>query len=97
MLCVNLSPAPPLTVENIMKEVEGVGDTTELQRWLNAGLPFPLTSITIVVQRFLQGCGHYQPSWRAVIFALDGAGETRLTDGIRQYAEPVQGKYMLYD
>ena len=99
MLCVwiSLSPAPPLTVENIMKEVEGVRNTDELQMWLNSGLLSFNPHIRSVVEWFLQGRSHYQPSWRAVIFALDGTGETRLANRIRHYAEPVQGRYMLDD
>ena len=73
-----------------MKEVEGVRNAHDLQQWL--GLPTRFNAdIKYIVERFLQGRGHYQPSWRAIIFALDGAGETRLADRIRHYAEPVQG------
>ena len=93
---LSLSPVPPPVVENIAKEVEGVRDTDLLQRWLfNRSLFSSKPHIKDAVEWFLQGYGHFQPSWRAVIFALDGAGETHRADRIRHYAEPVQGRYML--
>jgi hypothetical protein len=96
-MCVDLSPAPPLTVENIVKEVEGMRDAYKLWQWLNGEIPLLGLSFTSTVRRFLQGRGYFLPSWRAVILALDGAGETRLANRIRDYAEPVQGRYMLCD
>ena len=77
-----------------MKEVEGVRNTSDLQGWLNAHITAVNPSITDVVEWFVQGRGRYQPSWRAVIFALDGVRGTHLADRIRHYAEPVQGRYM---
>ncbi|MCG8620514.1 MAG: hypothetical protein MJE68_00760, partial [Proteobacteria bacterium] len=80
--------------ENIMKEVEGVRNNFQLYRWLN-GVPSSLNpNIKYAVEQFARGNGHYQPSWRAVIFALDGARETHVANRIRHYAEPVQGRYM---
>ena len=93
ILCVSLSPAPPLTLENILKEVVGVNRDT-LCVWLISGIH---SNIENPVERFLQGYGRFQPSWRAVIFALDGAEETHHANRIRYYAEPVQGRYMLCD
>ena len=52
-------------------------------------------SIEGAVEPFLQGRMHYQPSWRAVIFALDGIGNIVRANRIMHYAEPVQGRYML--
>ena len=86
-----LSPAPPLTLVNIMKSVEGVKDWKQLGVWLNGGIFSTDYSIKDVVERFLQGRDHYQPSWRAVIWVLDMAGKTRLANHIRSYGEPVQG------
>ena len=84
------SPAPSLIVENILKALEGVKDRVEQARWL--GIRHS-SSLKDTVEQFLQGRGNYQPSWRAVIFGLDGAGETPLASRIRSYGEPVQGKY----
>ena len=56
-------------------------------------LPTPLGGIKGAVEQFLQGRGLFQPSWRAVIFALDVAGETPVASRIRSYGEPVQGRY----
>ena len=33
-----------------------------------------------------------EPSWRRIIWGLDGANETRTAEKIRNFAEPVQGK-----
>ena len=98
---LSLSPAPPLTVENIVKEVEGVMRTTALWQCLNGYnvmcITIPPPSIKRAVKEFLRERRHYQPSWRAVIFALDGAEETHIANRIRHYAEPVQGRYILCD
>ena len=86
-----LSPAPPLTVENILKALEGVKKWREVDNWLGTSLGS--SSLKEAVEQFLQGRGHFQASWRAVIFALDGAKETHLASRIRSYGEPVQGRY----
>ena len=99
MLCHSLSPAPPLTLENVLKEVKGV-DGEDLYEWLNPthGIPIDI-STEEAVEKFLQGRCHYQPSWRALIFALDVGGKTNRANRIMHYAEPVQapGRYMLCD
>ena len=87
-----LSPAPPLTVENILKALEGVKDSVGVASWLDTYY-CNRTSLKGAVEEFLQGRGHFQPSWKAVIFALDEAGETHLASRIRSYGEPVQGRY----
>ena len=96
---VSLSPAPPLTLESILKEVEGVKNENSLCRWLSDKGAYYTYGVSIkdAVERFLKGQGYFQPSWRAVIFALDGARETHHANRIRHYAEPVQGRYMLCD
>ena len=45
-----------------------------------------------VIEAFVRGEGHYQPSWRAVIWALYGTGENHIAHDIITYAEPVQGE-----
>ena len=80
-----------------MKAVEGVKDLIELEKWLN-GINYLSTihnpNSKYIVERFLEGRGRLfqQPSWRAVIFSLDGVGETHLADRIRHHAEPIQGR-----
>ena len=87
--CVALSPAPPLTVENIVKAVEGVKDTKELALALNAAY-MDGSNIKDVVEMFVVERGRYkQLSWRAVIITLDVTGETHVANQIRHYAEPV--------
>ena len=45
-----------------------------------------------VVEKFLLGEGHYQPSWRRVIRILDLIGHVDLADKIISFGEPVQGE-----
>ena len=71
-----------------MMAVEGVKDWECLASCLSL---YSGISVKDAVQWFLRGAGHFKPSWRAIIFALDGAGETHLANGIRSYGEPVQG------
>ena len=92
LLCCSPSPAPPLTVDNVMKAVE------EVKNWggffLNLrGIYSPNAKAHLkdIVQQFIQGKGHYQPSWRRVIYALDEVNEIHVADQIRHYGEPVQG------
>ena len=49
--------------------------------------------LTAIVDRFLQGGGRYQPSWRRLIYSLVGVEEIQLADKIRSFAEPVQGEW----
>ena len=44
-----------------------------------------------VIETFLRR-GRYQPSWRAVVWALYEAGEGHIAHDIITYAEPVQGE-----
>ena len=44
------------------------------------------------VEGFLLGKGRYQPTWRALNYCLDRAGEVALADKIRSFSEPVQGE-----
>ena len=102
LYCVAPSPAPPLTLENVLKEVERVKNRRNLSRELGINIPSiqhqhdsDEACLKAVVERFLLGEGRYQPSWRAVIFSLDWADESHLADQIRSYGEPgepVQGE-----
>ena len=94
--CVSPSPAPPLTLENVLKAVEGVKVWDDLRRWF--GLRIRRQQYNSdeaffkgVVEKFLLGEGD-QPSWRRVIWSLYLAGEVDLADKIRSFAEPVQGE-----
>ena len=77
-------------MENILKALEGVEEWETMARWLGT---YSSRSLKEAVEEFLQGQGRYQPSWRAVIFALDGEREAHLASRIRSYGEPVQGRY----
>ena len=46
-----------------------------------------------VVEAFLLGEG-YQPSWRRLIYALRGAGESHQAEKIKTNAEPHQGEWV---
>ena len=46
-----------------------------------------------VIECWLQGEGRDgEPSWRRIIWALDGAQATKAADSIRHFAEPLPGK-----
>ena len=47
-----------------------------------------------VVEAFLLGEGHYQPSWRRLIHALHEAEQSHLAEKIKTNAEPHQGEYV---
>ena len=88
------SAAPPLTLENVLKVVEGVKDWKLLCFGFGIFDNASLNGIRDVVEMFLLGksiCPR-QPTWRSVIFALDKAGEIPLANCIRSYGEPVQGE-----
>ena len=87
--CVTLSPVPPLTVDNIIKAVEGVKNWRLLFNWL--GVYGEYSSLKDAVEQFLKGQGNYHPSWKAIIFVLDGLGDTAVANCVRSYGEPVQG------
>lgn len=81
--------APPLIVGNILKAMEGVKNWINMANWL--GTLVHSSSLMDAVEQFLEGRGRFQPSWRAVIFVLDGVGDTHIANCIRSYGEPVQG------
>ena len=92
LLCCSPSPAPPITADNVLKAVEGVKSWRDfighLRNYYSLNDEARLEDI---VQRLIQGEEAHQPSWRAVIHALDVANEIHLADQIRHYGEPVQG------
>ena len=45
-----------------------------------------------LIDHWLQGEGDEEPSWRALIYNLDFAKETRIAEKIRHFAEPVSGE-----
>ena len=73
-----------------MKALEGVEDWEGLARWLGAYIGS--SSLKDAVEQFLKGQGYFQPSWKAIIFVLDGIGETAVANCVRSYGEPVQGR-----
>ena len=91
-LCCSLSPAPPLTVDNVVKAVEEVKNRKEFISNLTGYYsPNDKAHLKDIVQEFIRGEGLHQPSWRAVIYTLDEANEIHVADQIRHYGEPVQG------
>jgi hypothetical protein len=96
------SPAPPLTLDNILNVVKNVRSWRSLGQYI---LFYSLDDIQqrhvsdeaclkAVIELFLSGKGHHyqQPSWRAVIWSLYKANETQLAENIRSFAESVQGR-----
>ena len=75
-------------MNNVLKALVGVKNWGRLTIRLGVHV---LGSLKDIVEQFLQGQGHYQPSWRAAIFVLDEAGETHVANRIWSYGEPVQG------
>ena len=104
VLCCSssLCLAPPLTIESILTAVQGVA-WRNLGRWLFSGNKSYLDEIEAqyqsdderlhaLIDHWLQGEGAEQPSWRALIYNLDWAEETKVADKIHQFAEPVSGE-----
>ena len=95
--------APPLTVEQVLKHLQGVKNWREVGEWLlGFGNRTKLDAIEreytvdedrfqAVVQQWLEGGGR-PPSWRRLVWYLDGAGDITAADPIRGFAEPPQGE-----
>ena len=47
-----------------------------------------------VVEAFLLGEGHYQPSWRTLIHQLHWTGQSHVAEKIKANAEPHQGEWV---
>ena len=102
LLC--LSPAPPLTVDNVLNVVKNVRSWYTLGEHICYYSSSNLDAIQnqhvsdeaclkAVIEGFLSGKGdcYQQPTWRAVIWSLYEANEIQLAEHIRSFAEPVQG------
>ena len=104
---MHLSPytAPPLTFENVFEAVKRVRSWRKLGEELlgEFGDSDKLAAIErqhdsdearlkAVIEAFLLGEGDYQPSWRAVIDALNWVGESQVAHDIESYPEAVQGE-----
>ena len=93
---------PALTVENIQTAVQGVPWTSLGERIISLDTCDEIeqqclsneSSLRSVIEGYLQGEGvDEEPSWRRIIWALDGDNETRaVADTIRHFAEPLPGK-----
>ena len=95
--------APPLTVEQVLKCLQGVKNWREVgRRLLGYGNRTKLDAIEreyssdsdrlqAVVQQWLEG-GGLPPSWRKLVRSLDRAGDITVADPIRGFAEPLQGE-----
>ena len=110
ILCFILSSAPPLTIERVYEAVKRIkgwrrfGEelgllSSELDA-IKSQYQSDYLCVKAVVETFLRGesCHYRHPSWRAVIWELDGMNEIHLADQIIDYGEPVQGEWlcMLY-
>ena len=104
LLC--LSPAPPLTLDNVLNVVKNVRSWRTLGQFIYSLVSSSLDDIQrqhvsdeaclkAMVEGFLSGKGrrYKQPSWRAVIWSLYKANEIQLAEKIRSFAEPVQGNW----
>ena len=105
LLFVQLSfPAPPLTLDNVLKVVKNVQDWRPLcWAMFDIYVPSEIPSLhdedclKDLVERFLRGESfkYKKPSWRAVIWCLYKAKEIQLAEQIRSYAEGVQGTVIM--
>ena len=102
-LFLSFSSVPPLTVEGILKFLPGVAWRTLGEMLIPSGVFAEIrrqhqsddSRLRAVIECWLQGEGLYEeePSWRRIIWALDGAKETRAAaDNTRHFAEPLPGK-----
>ena len=74
-----------------------IGDYGDYQKKLDAIQSQHVSDearLKAVVEAFLLGEGHYQPSWRSVIHALHWAEESHLAENIKTNAEPHQGEWV---
>ena len=89
-------PAPPLTLNNVLKVVKDVRDWRPLCRAMLWTKPEDIQSqhgsheecLKAVLKRFLQS---KKRSWREVIWSLYEAKEIQLAEQVKSYAEKVQG------
>ena len=95
--------APPLTVEHVLKHIQGVKNWREVGGWLLGYRNTKLGAIQkkynsdsdrlqAAVQQWLEGGGLTQPSWRSLVWSLDHAGDITAADPIRGFAEPPRGE-----
>ena len=98
----HLSPALPLTFDNVYEAVKGVKSWRDLGHRLSLDEiqhehSFDDLCVKVVVEKFLRGESHRypHPSWRAVIQTLDRMNETDLADKILDYGKPVQGECIM--
>ena len=95
--------APPLTVDTVVRALDGVRNWKEFGEWLFICSDIREYKLETIEQQhrsdgnYLHGVveewfkGH-QPSWRLIILALEWAEESMVADRIRGYAEPPPGK-----
>ena len=101
---LSLSPAPPLTLDNVWNVVKNIRSWRTLGQHICNYDSFMLNDIQrrhvsdeacikAVIKGFLSGKGYryHQPSWRALIWSLYQSNEIQLAEHIRSFAEPVQG------
>ena len=101
LLLSTLAP-PPLTVDNILTAVQGVA-WRSLGEWLFSSNEDYLDEIEgqyksdderlhALIDHWLQSEGDEEPSWRALIYNLQLAEESRIVDTIQHFAEAVSGE-----
>ena len=87
-------------MENILTAVQGVA-WRNLGEWLfyndflneiEGQYQSDDERLRALIDHWLQGEGDEEPSWRALIYNLDWAEETKIADKIRNFTEPVSGE-----
>ena len=99
--------APPLTrltVEHVLKHVQGVKNWRTVGEWLlgshneskldaiERDYSSDSDRLRAAVQQWLEGRVLTQPSWRELVWSLDHAGDITVADPIRGFVEPPPGE-----
>ena len=96
--------APPLTLDHVLKHVQGVKNWRMVGEWLlgsrneskldaiERDYSSDSDRLQAAVQQWLEGGGLPQPSWRELVWSLDRAGDITVADPIRGFAEPPPGE-----
>ena len=103
------SPVPQLTSENVYLALTGVTNWEGLIDDLFGGESGKKEILgdrqqyateeeyrRTAIDCYSRGQGPRQPSWRFLIWKLDECNEVNVANGLRRYAEPLQGNAIMY-
>ena len=107
--CVSSAADVPLTIDNICKELqaEGVDCTEEIG--LGIWLSVPHHKLSEIKRQHATQANRTRatiaywlsvdptPSWRRVVWALEGSKEHKAAERVKPYVEPLTGEYCMCD